>query len=571
MNKKIIALSILFIVISCRHCQITNKAAITGCWEKTIKKEQYIFSIRLSEDGGYGGNVITLRDGKRVDEMQLADVSFTGMQLSMLTNPRQNIVFRGKLDTTNQSIAGNLHFKNGSTFPFTLLRYAGQECGVWKAAEPAKLSRYKSIVMLPVMEMVIKKEINFNYSAKQKYTSTVSKEDAVACIKRWHGEIYPNYLQRSSALMMSFLLDPVTTDITGSLKKVLHTCASTDEKISAINRWTIENMAYTQVDPMFSELPGKDPWGTFPNSMQPVFKKLIPAEMKAMKFHTGKISGKCFTLVNLVLSGFIQLGVDPNDMLVLIKKSGQGRHAMALVKYEDELLLVNFMMVDKLSKHIQQDFGTYEIMGIYNALFSTSTALEITHTDLKIISAQSLSKPLSESVVDYFYLEGDANEFAFLNDLQFTDRNALYQNIFNRSEYHPVFELTKYAYQSLKVEHPEYYLDASLLSSLPKELAQSFRTADEVFSWLKLHIRYGSIYEDSEERLMTADQVLVFQQGSYKDQAVLACTLLRHFGVVAQIKITEDNAYIYFMDKLYDIKNAGIVESPVGKVILELE
>jgi hypothetical protein len=96
--------------------------------------------------------------------------------------------------------------------------------------------------------------------------------------------------------------------------------------------------------------------------------------------------------------------------------------------------------------------------------------------------------------------------------------------------------LAKYAYQSLYVKHPEYYLSASLNSSVVRNLAASLNSEIEIFEWIRTHIRYGSIFNNGEERLMTADQVLVFQQGSYKDQAVLAFTLLRHLGISSVTK-----------------------------------
>ena len=540
--------------------------SIVGCWEKSIKQEQYIFSIRLTSANKYQGTVTTFRDDQKVDEMPLADISFTGLQLTMVTNPEQNVVFKGELDSISQSITGKLYFANGSTFPFKLQRYVGQKCRGSEEAAPVRVLQYKNIENLPALELGINQEIEVNNLKKQESEPKVSKEDAIACINRWQGKIYPSYPKRSSALFLAFLLDPITVKISNTWKNELANLSSLDEKVTTINRWTIENMAYTQANPLFLDFPGKDPWGTFPNSLHPVFKKLIPSEMQAMQFYTGKISGKCFTLVNLVLSGFIQLGVDPNDMLVLIIKSGRERHAMALVKFEGELLLVNLMMVDKLSKHIQQDFGNYEIMGIYNGLFSSPTALKITNADLKTISMQNHTKPLQDVFIDYFQLDVDANRFASLSNLVLSDRSALYQSIFNRPESGSVLELAGYAYQSLKVSHPEFYLEASLQSSLPRELVKKLHSVEDIFQWIKEHIRYGSIFEDSEERLMTADQVLVFQRGSFKDQALLACTLLKHIGIEAQITISKVNAYLLFNKQIYDLKNqsyVSLIEEPL--------
>jgi hypothetical protein len=118
---------------------------------------------------------------------------------------------------------------------------------------------------------------------------------------------------------------------------------------------------------------------------------------------------------------------------------------------------------------------------------------------------------------------------------------------------------------------PEMYLKASLRSSRPKELALTLKNENAIFSWIKSNIRPGSIFIDAPERIMTAEQVIVFKKGGFKDQAVLAFTLLKHNGFKPIIKITRDNAYITFENgKIFQAGDWEPVNSIDGQVEMQL-
>ena len=93
----------------------------------------------------------------------------------------------------------------------------------------------------------------------------------------------------------------------------------------------------------------------------------------------------------------------------------------------------------------------------------------------------------------------------------------------------------------------------------------------EIIEWINNHIRTGSIFSDSEERIMTADQVLVFQQGGLKDKAVLAYSLLKHKGYEPEIKISKDNAFIEIDSKIYDFRNKKLITAISDEIILNLK
>jgi hypothetical protein len=288
--------------------------------------------------------------------------------------------------------------------------------------------------------------------------------------------------------------------------------------------------------------------------------------MLAMRVRTGKISGKCFTLVNFTISTFMRLGISPDDMIAFIVKSGSARHAMALVKYKGDILLVNLHMIDRLANYIHEDFKPYEILGVYGLNFSQPVNVSLTRADITdIMDTGNMS--LSDAFFDHYGLSlNDGNRVKInVPDIQSGNINSN-----PATPYKDIIALSRYACQSLNVAHPEYYLDASFMSSVPEQLAHRFTAADEVFNWISTHIRYGSIFSDPESRIMTADQVLVFQQGSYKDQAVLARTILKHMDIQANVIITGDNAFLKLSGTYYDFKNQNYCEVINGRQLCVL-
>jgi hypothetical protein len=430
---------------------------------------------------------------------------------------------------------------------------------------------FRDVTELPDTECYpgFKSEFKKSGDVSTEETVSLDEKDIIACINRWHGDIFPDHNVRSSALLIAFLLDPVTQQISTEWRKAITGMKTSEEKIEAINHWNTEHLSYTQIHHTFSSLPGKDPWGRMTDGYTPTLKKLIPAEMAAMSLHTGKTAGKCFTLVNLITSCFIQLGVDPDDILVLISDANDARHAMALVKYEDELIGVNLMTVDLLRTHLDKEFKPYKITGIYNHRFSESVDLQVGKQDLESLMHQS-EKPLLISFLEHYGLQSFGIHYSLKETWPLGERNALYSEIFKKPCDHPIAGLARYTYQSLYVRNPGCYLSASIKSSLVQNLATSLRTERDVFKWINTHIRYGSIFSDGEERLMTADQVLVFQRGSYKDQALLACALLHHMGIKAVIKMTKDNAFIETGNILYDFKRQKKTERIKAEVLLVL-
>lgn len=559
------------LLIGCGDVPNTNydKSSVAGRWEKTIKQERFVFVIEKSSAGSFSGTIETHRQDNLISKTPLNEIVFKNLQLSMITNQQQGIMFKGILDTSEQIIRGKLIYRSGSTFPFNLKRENGTAIAEMRNSEQNPIFKYMPADQLPPVEVKSGNAI-FPEAIKIRKTNTasgISRKDALAMICRRHGEIFCDYQSRSTALLLAFLIDPLTAEISRSWQKETENENSVEAKVAAMNRWNIDNMAYTQVSRKFSEYPGKDPWGTFPGNHQPVFKKLIPPEMKAMQLHTGKISGKCFTLINLIISAFMETGVNPDNIVVLVKNSDAGRHAMALVKYKGEVLLVNLMMVGLLKKQLQKDFGDYEIIGVYNLWNAQKTDIRINRDNLL-----KLIKPSEKSLSAVFYEQFNLSyNPAQMDEIPLMKRDQLYREVIENKHNNELFKLAQYACQYLGVNYPEIYLTASLQSSLVQELAAQFSSTDEVLDWISKYIRYGSIFADAETRIMTADQVLVFQRGGFKDQAVLAYALLKEINLNPAIEVSADNAFIRLGDKIYDFRRQSYVKSTNVPIFISLK
>ena len=173
-----------------------------------------------------------------------------------------------------------------------------------------------------------------------------------------------------------------------------------------------------------------------------------------------------------------------------------------------------------------------------------------------VLEAADVSPQILDSTIDPLY--------------HFQDREDIISPIFINAEHSDIYALTKYSYQSLYVKKPEMYLKASMRTSRPADLAASLGGPDDIFTWMRSNISYGSIFEDSSERIMTAEQVIVFERGGLKDQAILVFVLLKHKGYEPTIHVTRDNAYVVFEEGLFEAKTWSQVPALEGEIELVL-
>ena len=168
-----------------------DRKSVAGCWEKRIKPERYLFFVQQNSDGSYSGSVTTYREGEAVENMELGEISVGDMEISMVTNPGKHIVFKGKLDTLGQVLNGKLYYADGSSFPFNLSRYSGPECTANESVSGKKTLSYRTVASLPPVKYSAEREMSAGYRPESyfKGPGKVRRQDALAVINRWHGDI----------------------------------------------------------------------------------------------------------------------------------------------------------------------------------------------------------------------------------------------------------------------------------------------------------------------------------------------------------------------------------------------
>ncbi len=438
-------------------------------------------------------------------------------------------------------------------------------------AQP-KNHQYKTIDQLSSIENATEIEIQLNteYVEAAKHENELNESDILGCINRWHYELYPSNHRVSTPYMLANLMDPVTAEVAAELKEIIRDCKTTEEKIQKLRDWSVANLSHTQMGPEFQGYPGNEPWGLSYFWGGPTFKKLIPSEMKAMRLHTGKISGKCMTLANFLSSVFIHLGANPDDVVLLLVVLPKARHGVAFVKYEGEILFINNYDFMPAIIAVPRNPSAVPMEGIYNhkSIKEVNFWIAPDFLDNGFLSSQ---KSLMQTFIDHFGLESVLPDYNQAFNFPLQDPDQLKATIFKNQDHTEYGDLAKYAYQSLYVKYPEYYLTASFRTSGARFVAEELETVQDVFDWIKSHIRFGSIFPESEERLMTADQVLVFQQGSLKDQAVLAYSILKHKGYDPVIKLTSENAYVEVDSKIFEANDWQEIKSIPEKVIFKLK
>jgi hypothetical protein len=378
----------------------------------------------------------------------------------------------------------------------------------------------------------------------------IYERDILVLINKWHHELYETNMRLLPILLRACMIDQTTHDIIHNLN-----ISSLDNKksIKKINSWALNNLAHTQTLLDFKQEPGQDPWGVAYG--RPIYKKLLPSEMKAMSIYSGKITGKCATIANLNYSIFRLLGIEPDNIMNL-KISG---HVFGLAKLNDQIIVLDNNNIKLLNDSLRSWITEEHYYGFYNDVISVNKNIvindEILDTKGSLLDAicKVNNIELQKENIDFLEIE--------------VDRDRIISTIFSDSQTKSMI-LTKYAYQSLYVKKPELYLKASLRAPKAVELANELETVEEIIKWINNNITYGSIFEDYNERIMLADQVIVFKTGGLKDQAVLAYTLLTLKGHEPEIKITKDNIYIDLGSKIYDVENWHEVSLISGNVEL---
>jgi len=381
----------------------------------------------------------------------------------------------------------------------------------------------------------------------------LDKQDILLSITRNYDLMEFNNPKPLLAYMLAVLTDSATLEIVGAISNEILDLRSTPERVTAINEYTSTYFTHTQTEAMFAEIPWHDPWGLDLPSGQPRYKKLLPTEMRAMSELTGKISGKCMTLAHLLTGIFYWLGSDQDDIMIFVTQSPGYRHANAMLMYEDSLIFTNNQYLALASDYPDGSIpGPISILGIYNH----EKTINWEYTIQDYLSVNAFIGP--ESAMEMFCNNFNVPLQCISRPYQlehFHGRRELLDEIYcNRLNSELAF-LSKYAAQSLYVKLPEYYLQASLLCSGPKDLAKTLSSPAELFLWMADNLGSTSIFPEPYDHIMTADQVQTFQTGGFKDQAVLAFTVLTHMGYKPLLYLTANDAYLAIDEDTLSVRN----------------
>lgn len=380
------------------------------------------------------------------------------------------------------------------------------------------------------------------------------ERDIVAAINRWNNELYPHNSLAGRAYLLAVLMDPVTARITREVKAAAEGCTTPKATVAKICEWTMAHMSHTQQDPSFADFPGNDPWGIQDISRAPTYRKLLPSEMAAMKIRTGRISGKCMTLAHLIGGIFLQLGTAPDDLLFLHMQMNNYTHGVALLRYRGELFAVNNMAVVPAPFRNGTNPQDMNLKMIYN--HNTQIPCDmIVATGVLDSTRLASSRTIVEGFLDNCGLPHSLEKNGDSTGCDPGDPASVSRFVMESGGTSRLACLSKYAYQSLYVKHPGYYLTASLRTSPPRDLVKELEGVTDVLAWIEDHIAGGSIFPDGGSRLMTADQVLVFQRGSPKDRAVLAYTLLKHLGSEPAVVLTQSDGFIELDGLAYSLSS----------------
>lgn len=374
-------------------------------------------------------------------------------------------------------------------------------------------------------------------------------------------DLYPNL----HGYMLSFLMDPLCQSIAAEMRAGT---SSPDEIARNIIKWAPQNLLHAQTLAVFRDQPGKDPWGQVGN--WPLYKHVIPAEMLAKSMFTGKLTGKCDSIAVIGVSLFVLNGAELDDAVVL-RLSG---HDVGLVNFGGKMYLVNNQKISEVGPTEKNWLKSQNFIGFFNYSGSFLRNFGAGRT--------------SYSINDTFFNSGDhlLDRLLVLTDTKSmleADKRISFSRVedpallvdaimgkASNDEAAKTYTLARYAYQSIYVKHPEIYLKASMKAPKTIELAGALKSKAAVFRWIKENVEEGSIFEDSSQRFMTADEVILFRKGNLKDQAILAFSLLKLNGYKPVILITREHAYIQVDGKTYDASNWSVVEKVTGEVALRM-
>ncbi|MFC1771609.1 hypothetical protein ACFLZV_06965 [Candidatus Margulisiibacteriota bacterium] len=380
---------------------------------------------------------------------------------------------------------------------------------------------------------------------KEKRTFNDSKLNV---IRKSSLSFFGDNIKLHSAVIVAGILDPELWIIHQEVSENID--LSYKDFFNKLISWAKDNIQHTQKLSVFKDLPGKDPWGeengkAVGMDLFPVYRKLLPSEMRAMQIYSGKITGKCISICHLLMGLLLKAGMASENIIALRRE----RHAFVLAKIDKDYFILNSEVIYPLNEsNMKWLFSKKKpYLALYNDKYYFCK--KYFFLNKSILDNQDLITSIKGNIKLDIQTQQSGQTFSYAK------RKDFEKLIFSKeNQENPFMVLIKYAYQSLYVPDLNYYLRISVDSPLTKKLAQKFDSIEKMIEWIKANIRLGSIFRDSKERIMISDQVIVFRLGSFKDQALLFAALLVNKGYNPKLRFTSNKAFVEVNQTTYNIK-----------------
>lgn len=390
-----------------------------------------------------------------------------------------------------------------------------------------------------------------NLDSDENYVIEINDNKVISVINKWHKDLYNNDFELMPFVVVANMLEP-------SLRNDIQKIGLKDVDESSLNilsRWARKDFAHTQSLKKFQNMPGKEPWGEI--YFNPVYKKLLYSDMKAMSVYSNKITGECTSLANLFLGVLRILGLEAENILN-IRTDG---HTFGLFKVEESLYIINNNDILPVNNDIENWLKERTYYGFYNDRYYYSG--EFTITDNFFKSKDSLLKRIENITLE------KPGMYSYIEQLELENRDVLFKETFQSNN--DFSTLIAYTYQSLEVPNPSLYIRASTMTPKVIELSRELTTIPMILQWISENTILESIYSEEENRIMTGDQVVVYKKGGPRDRAMLFASILVLQGHNPTINIAKENAYVENSGLIYDMKQCQTVSLPEEEIIISIK
>jgi hypothetical protein len=345
-----------------------------------------------------------------------------------------------------------------------------------------------------------------NYRSSLPQNNQIEPDDYFTLVNKWHYDLMDDDYKLFTIIMSSTLLDPELEVVDASISY------AGDNPLYDIEKWAEKNIVNSHQLEAFEDLPGGNPWG---ETDKPVYKHLLPSEMKAMGLYADTYAGDCKSISHLMLGLLRRHGISEDDIFVVRTRL----HCAVIAQYDRKVYLVDGTDVETLNWLELFFYNIFRVTGFYNDQFYTQGRLLLTEDKLK----------------------GDGS----LRERLETNYGLVFKDIRNEFQEEQLDELRDLALQRNDLEA---IARASLLGPNVRALAHRVVEISDLVTWMNENLDGKSIFGESS--IMTADQVIVFKTGDSLDRSLLMMSVIHSLGSDSKL-YSRDDSYLVEHDGSY--------------------